>query len=49
LVAFGGQGHGLPGGSPFPEMVLRVVHQGRLFTFAYYCWAVGILMILLAK
>jgi len=31
------------------KLLMRIVHRGRLFTFAYYCWAVGILMILLAK
>ena len=31
------------------KFLMRIVRRGRLFTFAYYCWPVGILMILLAK
>ena len=31
------------------KFLMRIVRRGRLFTFAYYCWPVGIVMILLAK
>ena len=31
------------------KFLMRIVRRGRLFTFAYYCWPVGILMILLAN
>jgi len=30
------------------KFLMRIVRRGRLFTFAYYCWPVGIVMILLA-
>lgn len=31
------------------KFLMRIVRRGRLFTFAYYCWPVGIVMILLAN
>jgi len=31
------------------KLLMGIVHRGRLFAIAYYCWASGILMIFLAK
>ncbi len=31
------------------KVLMRIVRRGKLFVFAYYCWAVGILMILVVK
>jgi len=31
------------------KLLMGIIRAGRLFNFSYYCWGVGLLMILLAK
>ncbi|OGP65225.1 MAG: undecaprenyl-diphosphatase UppP [Deltaproteobacteria bacterium RBG_13_53_10] len=31
------------------KLLMRIVRTGRLFHFSYYCWAIGIVMVLLAR
>jgi undecaprenyl-diphosphatase len=31
------------------KVLMKIVRRGKLFNFAYYCWAVGILMMIVAR